>query len=341
MTALLVIAAIVVLLIGGGMLYQYLSMGRDARRLPPPGRVIDIGTTKLHVDERGTGWPVVIFDAGITATGLSWRRVQPEVAKLTRTLSYDRAGLGWSGPAQGPRNLAAITGEFEGMLERAAPEGPYILVGHSYGTLIAREFAARHPERIAGLVLIDPVSTSEWGRPSETYARNLRRGISLSRRGAMLARLGVVRFALNLVNTGARRMPRFIARVSGGNSGGFTDRMAGEIRKLPREVWPAVQAHWSDPMCFETMARYLESLSESCIALGDDRSLGDLPLVVFSAGTVSAAQRAEHERLARLSTRGRIEILPDCGHWIQLDRPELIIETIREMALAARERVSR
>jgi pimeloyl-ACP methyl ester carboxylesterase len=341
LTALLVISATLVVLLAAGVLYQFLALRADARRLPPPGHVIDIGGTKLHVDERGAGSPVVIFDAGITATGLSWRRVQPEIAKLTRTVSYDRAGLGWSGPAPGPRNLAAITGEFEAMIQRAAPESPYILVGHSYGTLIAREFAARHPERVAGLVLIDPVATSEWGRPSETYARNLRRGIALSRRGALLARLGVVRIALNLVSSGARRMPRLIARVSGGNSGGFTDRMAGEIRKLPREVWPAVQAHWCDPMCFETMARYLESLSESCLALGDDRSLGDLPLIVFSAGTVSAAQRAEHERLARLSTRGRIEILPDSGHWIQLDRPELIIETIREMAIATRERVTR
>lgn len=341
MTALLVIAAILFLLLAAGLLYQFLAIRADARRLPPPGRLIDIGGTRLHVEEMGDGEPQVIFDAGITATGLSWRRVQPEIARLTRTLSYDRAGLGWSGPATGARNLATITTEFEAMLRQVADDRPLILVGHSYGTLIAREFVARHPQRVAGLVLIDPVATSEWGRPSETYARNLRRGIMLSRRGALLARMGIVRVALNLVSSGARHLPRLIARATGGNSGGFTDRMAGEIRKLPREVWPAVQAHWCDPMCFDTMARYLESLPESCIALGDHRSLGDLPLIVFSAGTVSPAQRAEHERLSRLSTRGRIEILPQCGHWIQLDRPELVIAAIRDMALAARERVTR
>jgi pimeloyl-ACP methyl ester carboxylesterase len=320
-----------------GALYQFFGLRRD-RRFPPPGRLLDIGGTRVHFDSMGEGEPLVIFEAGIAATSLSWRRVQPEVARFTRTIAYDRAGLGWSDASNQPRGLARVTQDLRDLIRHVAPEGPVILVAHSYGGLVVREYAARYPSEIAGLVLIDPVATSEWSNPAPAHLRNLRRGIRLARRGGLLARLGVVRFALTLVSAGARRMPRLIARASSGAAAGFTDRMAGEIRKLPREIWPMVQAHWCDPKCFETMARYLQALPASSASVAAHSSLGDLPQVVFSAGNGSRAQRAEHERLARLSSQGRLETLPASGHWIQLDHPELVVDAIRELALASRTR---
>jgi hypothetical protein len=106
-----------------GAIYQRAGHARDARRFPPLGRLIDIGGTSLHVYNIGEGSPPVVFEAGIAATSLSWQLVQPEIAKLTQTASYDRAGLGWSGCG---RSVAGPDG-----LRRNAE--PPILVAHSYG----------------------------------------------------------------------------------------------------------------------------------------------------------------------------------------------------------------
>jgi pimeloyl-ACP methyl ester carboxylesterase len=340
LTLTILAAALLLIVIApaAGAIAQGIALARDARRFPPPGRLVDIGGSRLHIDLMGDGAPLVVFDAGIAATSLSWRLVQPEVAKFTRTASYDRAGLGWSDPASGPRTAERAAGELHELLHRAALAGPVILVGHSYGGLIARAFATRHRAEVAGMVLVDPPAAAEWAEPSPSHDQMRSRAIRLARRGAFLARLGVVRFALSLVSAGARRAPKLIARAASRRGGAaFTERMAAEIRKLPRETWPMVQAHWCDAKCFDAMAGYLEGLPKTCaeaLRKSGAGSLGDLPIVIFSADNASDAQRAEHRTLVQLSSRTRCEAVAG-GHWIQLDHPELLIAAIREMVEGA------
>jgi len=312
-----------------GMVYQALGTASDARRFPPPGRMVDVGSGRLHVDATGQGPVTVVFEAGIAATSLSWKLVQPEVAKFARAVSYDRAGLGWSAELAAPRALGEVVDE----LRRALTDipGPRILVAHSFGALIAIAYAGRYPQEIRGLVLVDPVGLSEWASPSETRLRMLRRGIFLARCGRVLARLGVVRLALNLLAGGARRGPQMIASVSSGRSGAaFLERMIGEVRKLPPETWPAIQAHWCNPKCFDAMGRYLKILPKSAASV-----MGmplEAPVTVLSAENASAEQRADHERLLKMAPRGRLEIVARSGHWVQLDCPETVIQSIRDMA---------
>ena len=221
------------------------------------------------------------------------------------------------------------------LLDRAEIPKPRILVAHSYGALVAIAYAVRHPSEIAGMVLVDPVSTCEWGKPSESHLKTLRRGILLSGRGALLARLGVVRLALSLLSAGSQRLPKMIARASSGRSAGITDQLVGQVSKLPRELWPIIQSHWCDPKCFEGMARYLEALPQCAAAVAQELSrmdtLRDVPLTVLTAGNASPIQCAEHETLARRSSKGQIEIVLGSGHWIQVDRPEAVIQAIRTM----------
>jgi pimeloyl-ACP methyl ester carboxylesterase len=311
------------------MVYQALGTASDARRFPAPGRIVDAGSGRLHVDSTGQGPVTVVFEAGIAATSLSWKLVQPEVAKFARAVSYDRAGLGWSAPLAGPCGIGGMVEQLRRGL--ADFTGPRILVAHSFGALIAIAYAAQHPQEIRGLVLVDPVGLSEWASPSETRLRMLRRGIFLARCGRLLARLGVVRLALNLLAGGARLGPHMIARVSSGRRGAaFLERMVGEVRKLPPQVWPMIQAHWSDPKCFAAMAWYLKILPESAASVA--RMWLEAPVTVLSAENATAQQRADYERLAGMASRGRLEIVERCGHWVQLDRPEAVIHAIREMA---------
>jgi len=318
-----------------GAIYQRAGRASDARHFLPLGRLVDIGDTSLHVHIIGEGLPPVVFEAGIAATALSWQLVQPEIAKFTQTVSYDRAGLGWSGARSDARTIPDVSEELRTMLSRAGIQQPRVLIAHSYGALVAIAYAVRYPSEIAGMVLVDPVATCEWGDPSESHRNTLRRGILLSRRGALLARLGVVRLALSLLAAGSHRLPRMIALTSSGGGAAVTDQLVGQVRKLPSELWPLIQSHWCDPKCFEAMARYLEALPPSAATIAHELALTDalrnIPLTVLSAGNASPIQRAEHENLARRSSRGQIQVLPDSGHWIQVDRPDVVIEASREM----------
>jgi pimeloyl-ACP methyl ester carboxylesterase len=296
--------------------------------------MVDIGGRSLHLqlsDRLTASSPTVILEAGLAATSLSWATVQPLIANFARVASYDRAGLGWSDNAVAPATALNAARDLHALLNHAELPGPCILVGHSLGGLIARIFQQQYPEQVAGLVLVDPVARSEWREPTDQRRRMLARGVALSRRGAFLARAGIVRFALNLLLSGSQKVPALLARTFAGRASGVTSRLTGEIRKIPREHWPVIAANWSEERAFRTMAGYLENLPLSASQLDEQRNLGDLPVTVLSAGTASAEAKAEHQHDASLSTRGEHLVVPATGHWINLDAPEAIAAAIQQM----------
>ena len=159
----------------------------------------------------------------------------------------------------------------------------------------------------------------------------LRLGVKLSRRGALLARIGVVRAALALLMAGGRRVPQWIAKLSSGRGESVISRLVGEVRKMPPETWPMVRAHWCLPKSFLGMAGYLEALPASAaeaVALRRAGSDSDHGAV---GRQCDAATTRGTRRMARRSPRGRHIIARKSGHWIQLDEPELVVEAIREM----------
>jgi pimeloyl-ACP methyl ester carboxylesterase len=296
-------------------------------KIPPPGRMVDVGGRRLHVNVAGQGGPIVLLEAGIAASSLSWVLVSKQVAEFTTVVSYDRAGFGWSDPAPHLCTALDFARDLALLLEKTEIQGPLVLVGHSFGALIARIFEQTYPGRVAGLVLVDPVCRAEWHEPKPMLAR----GVMLSRRGELLARLGVVGVALKLLMSGSRTIPKFLARVSAGQGAGVTERLTGEVRKMPPELWPAIAAHWSQARCFRTMADSLENLPVSVRQIDESRSLEDLPVVVLSAVSTNAQSLEEHEHDAGLSTRGEHIVVPGSGHWMQLDAPDAVVEAIRRL----------
>src|SRR5688572_81359 len=138
--------------------------------VPPPGRLVDIGHRRLHLNAQGEdlphsqrqGSPTVVLEAGIAASSLSWSHVQPRVAAFARTYSYDRAGLAWSDACSKPVTAASCADDLHALLTAAKIEGPCVLVGHSYGAFVLHVYASRHPENVSGLVLVDPIYPEEW-----------------------------------------------------------------------------------------------------------------------------------------------------------------------------------
>src|SRR5271170_4981104 len=125
------------------LLYQALGAASDARRFPPPGRMVAptaAGGPRLHLHGMGDSGPTVILDAGIGASSLSWSLVQEPAARFARVYAYDRAGYGWSERVRrssGPRIASWLAEELRALLRAADVPGPYILVGHSFGGYVA------------------------------------------------------------------------------------------------------------------------------------------------------------------------------------------------------------
>src|SRR5215212_3200602 len=148
------VVALLVLAVAGAI-YQAIATALAERAYPPPGEMVDVGGYSLHVYCVGQGSPTVVLDAGLGEFSAQWVRVQREVSDTTRVCAYDRAGMGWSEMGPDPRDAKQITSELHTLLSKAGIEGPYVLVGHSFGGMYMQTYANRYPEEVAGVALVD------------------------------------------------------------------------------------------------------------------------------------------------------------------------------------------
>ena len=300
--------------------------------LPPPGRLIDIGTHRLHLHCSGNGQPAVVFDAALGGSSLSWTPVQNAVATFTTACTYDRAGFGWSEAGPRPRTTGRIASELEELLRRAALPPPYVLVGHSFGGLTIRAFAARHPALVAGLVFVDPAHPEDWLEPAESERVRIAKGVRLCRHGAVAARLGIAALVARLVSAGALNAARGVtALVSRGGLRRQDEEILAPVSKLPQHVRPMLKWMWTQPRFFEALGSQIESVCASAADAPLAPDYGDLPLVTVSATNASERRRGLQESLAERSARGRHIVAEHSGHWIPLDEPNTVVAAIREV----------
>src|ERR687893_3305360 len=181
-----------------GAIYQAIATERAERAYPPPGEMVDVGGYSLHINCVGQGSPTVVLDAGSGAMSASWVLVQREVSDTTRVCAYDRAGIGWSEMGPEPRDAKQISSELHALLTKAGIEGPYVLVGHSFGGLYMQTYAARYPDEVAGVALV------ESSHPDQFSYRQVARDSYEPQKqifavASLLARIGVVRLLSNLI----------------------------------------------------------------------------------------------------------------------------------------------
>src|SRR5215212_3010028 len=189
-----------------GAIYQVIATELAERAFPPPGEMVDVGGYSLHINCVGQGSPTVVLDAGSGLFSAQWVRVQREVSGTTRVCAYDRAGMGWSEMGPDPRDAQQITSELHTLLGKAGIEGPYVLVGHSFGGMYMQTYAARYPDELAGVALVDsstdPDQFSQRPEAQDSYEPQKQTsavGSQLVRLGVSLpARLGVVRLLSKL-----------------------------------------------------------------------------------------------------------------------------------------------
>jgi pimeloyl-ACP methyl ester carboxylesterase len=275
-----------------GVAYQALGATRDQRAFPPPGQLIDVGGYRLHLYCTGqatAGQPTVILETLSGGISAYWGWVQPAVAQTTRVCAYDRAGRAWSDPAPGPLSLEQTVTDLHTLLTNAGVPGPYVLVGHSIGGLYVREFAARYPDEVAGLVLVDAAHPEQLER-FPTFQAERESYLRLSALFPWLARVGVFRL--------------YFA------SGGTLDMGA-----LPPEQLGVAKAVWSSPAYFTSQRAENQAADEIYNASQHLGDLGALPLAVVSAGSHQpAGWEVLQTELAALSTNATHQTIERATH---------------------------
>jgi hypothetical protein len=162
---------LVLVLAVAGSACQTVATTLDERAHPAPGRLVDAGGYRLHLNCAGDGGPTVILESGLANRSADWDIVQPQIAGATRVCSYDRAGIGWSDGGREPRGPSRIATELHNLLQTANVPAPYVLAGHSFGGLHMRMFAALYPEQVVGMVLVDSSHPDQWAyAPAEFRA---------------------------------------------------------------------------------------------------------------------------------------------------------------------------
>jgi pimeloyl-ACP methyl ester carboxylesterase len=299
--------------------------------IPAPGRMVDLGGWRVHLNCTGTraaGQPLVVLDAGAGGFSVDFSLVQPEVARFARVCSYDRAGMGWSELGPRPRTQRQIVWELHTLLAKAGETPPYVLVGHSWGGILARAFTFTYPREVVGLVL------EESGHE---------RGVQVFRDGKMvrLIETATGRPVPEPKTSGPLRLsdipPNILAQIEASARQMQTQATrAGLPPDAQRmRVWAYGQArHWAtndNPFEGEELASLLARWT------GAPYPLGDLPVVVLSRGRSGADSTVEREHtrnqaeLLRLSRNSRQVMARRSGHEVSLDEPQLVVAAIRDV----------
>jgi pimeloyl-ACP methyl ester carboxylesterase len=326
LTVSLAIIVVVILLAGFAVAPAGPAAPTDEAPPPPLGKLVDLGGRRLHLSCTGSGTPAVIVENGSSGFSIEWALVQPEVAKFTQICTYDRAGHAWSEPGAARGAVEPTIDDLHLLLRKAGIRPPYVLVGASLGGIYTRAYQRRYPEEVAGLVLDDPTSDEGLGYRVNGKDKLIHEMSAHDMREAFmpLVRNGWHRDAPTKVEEPYDRLPKDLQ---------------------PALLWAARKFVAEDDIYQELVTA--ESWRQEFIALRRERlrqehALGSLPLVVLGRKQRDWETRQRHlAELKALSSAGKLTIAEDSGHQIHLYRPELVVQAIREVVAAARDKAPR
>ncbi|HEY0044975.1 MAG TPA: alpha/beta hydrolase [Allosphingosinicella sp.] len=314
-----------------------------ARQYVQPHERIDIGGgRRLNLFCMGSGKQTVLFDSGGSDWSVIWALVQPALAADARVCTYDRAGLGYSDPAPGARSPMAIADDMHALVKAASLKTPLVLVGHSLGGFNVKLYTALYPEDVAGLVLVDPSEERSDQRSARLVAKRLGEPGAARKEVTDLMWLGRLldryRTCQDLARSG-NLDPATIEyrRCSDPVRAPLGPEIAAERQKIQ------VTAAYQQAQASEILnSVYGDTRPDSAYArLFRPGLFGDRPTIVLTHGLYDPsdpidaadyeATLALHQESAALSRRGRHRVIPDTSHNIEIDKPQAIVDAVREV----------
>ena len=294
-------AAVIVGLVVTSALQAVLS-NLTLRNNPAPGELVALDGRQVHLLCAGDGSPSVILEAGLPGNSLAWMSVFSEIAEFTRVCAYDRPGYGWSDPTTSDRTAETIVQELRMILQVTGTKTPYVLVGHSFGGLLMQLYATRFPDDCAGVVLVDS------SHPDQAH------------RTLDLQEIDGIASALKILG------PLGLARMLFPVPAGAPSSRESSVREQEKDLLMTTRT-------LRTVTREMSGLRESLRQVGASSvDLGNKPLIVLTEGRRRAEfWYAMQEDLSRLSTNSEWQVVEDAGHFIQHDRPDVVVGAVRRV----------
>lgn len=323
------VAALLLAVVVAAVSYEWLGRRSAARDFPPTGALVDIGGRRIHLDCRGTGSPTVVLVSGLDINGaLAWSAVHDSIATTARTCAYSRAGIMWSDPSPDPVTGKGVADDLHAALTTAGEHPPFVMVGHSLGGPYIMTYTKYYGDEVAGLVMVDA-----------SHPDQLQRMAAVAPAAANPeAVLGPIKIASALSWAGVARLAT-----------SRTPRMPNQSEGAARAV--SAYATHSLPGALKEMIALSAVFNEA----GTLRQLGDRPLFVLTAmkpmtdaeratleltpekgREFKALWKAMHEEEASWSARSQHRVLDDAGHYIQYDRPDVVIAAVRSVVDSVR-----
>ena len=302
-----------------GFVFEVNAKRVALEEFPPAGELVAVSEqVTLHINSQGEKKPIVVIESGVGSWSLAWDKVQKEVSQFATVVTYDRAGLGWSGAGESDRTGDQVNSELHDLLTRTGHKGPYILVGHSLGGLYSQLFANRYPEEVAGMILVDtrpPNFEEEFPALKEDYSNQAKQ----MKMYKFISSFGVVRLL----------------------AGGAIHPSYSETN---RELNIAIgfQGKSFDAIRSEILA--MEAIDQEVLAIKDQK---DVPTTVITHGIsedfsalgltkeeneqIEASWQSYQKKLANSFEVNELIVAEESKHNIMLEQPEIIIEAIKQM----------
>ena len=297
------------------ILYEQYSRYSAKKNFVDNGTYVEVDGHKMHYVKHGEGRPTVVFESGLDFSGhMSWYKVQEEVSKFATTISYDRAGILRSEKSTKPRTCENMTDELHTLLEKIEVKKPYVLVVHSLGGLLARCYAKKYANTLSGIVFVDASHPDQIERAPESIKAKMKSAAVPANWAILLSfHTGLTRLTMN----------------------SMLDKLLKD-EKDKKNLKAEINAYLieSNTGAIEE-AKMLEQMTKSSKGV----SFGNIPLTVLSANHKDAKgderiffeffSKLQKEHLT-LSTKSK-QIFVKSGHFIQLEKPEVVIDAIRKI----------
>jgi pimeloyl-ACP methyl ester carboxylesterase len=307
--------------------------------VPPPGKLVDIGGWRLHLNCTGRAsdtQPTVILEAGAGSFSVDWSLVQPEASRFARVCSYDRAGMGWSELGPHPRTLHQIVWELHTVLDKSGIRPPYLFVGHSYGGILSRLYALTYPSEVLGMVLVDSgyeggVVVLQNGAPVRLADKAAGKPIPAVQTSNPLHESDIPPAVVKQIEAAARQMAPHATEPP-------YNKLPDEDQRMRSWAFAQVK-HWAtndNPFEADELASLLEIQKQK-------HPLGNILLLVLTRGMWEderpQAKEVEEEHLKNqtallnLSGNSKQVIAHHSRHEIMIYEPDVVLAAIRDVLI--------